>query len=105
MPEELVAVIWDDAHSEHYNDEVEMDEGSAECAEVVTYGFITKENERAVRVSGEMTSPDHYRGHTEIPRTLIKRIVRVRKMPVRAPGWPRKPKPKKVDPLPEPTTA
>lgn len=79
----LVAVIWDDAHSDDWAQELTHDEGEAQAAPVVTYGFITKETDDIIRVSCEMTDSGTYRGHTVIPRSLLREIKVLRKSPVK----------------------
>ena len=75
MKPPLVRVEWDDAWSDH--DETGAKDW-ADHTPVVTVGYLVRSTRRVVSVASEVVSEGRYRCVTHIPRSIVRRVVRVR---------------------------
>lgn len=76
----LVAVVWNDAHasSAELIDQASIVE-SHKPKEVITLGWLMREDEAGVSVCAEYVAELGYRGHTFVPRSLVKQIIILKK--------------------------
>lgn len=83
MPDKrLVEVLWDDAHSQ--SEQLELD-GLAEEQYVCTVGYVVKETDRSIWVSCEILDGGDVRGTTRIPLGMVVEVRELRRVKKRRP--------------------
>jgi len=79
----LVILRWDDAHA--YDSEMEESEINHQAIPITTYGLLLRDDEIGVSIANEQTSETTYRGHTFVPRAMVRSVQVLRKQPQRQP--------------------
>lgn len=81
MQASLVLVYWNDAHGKApgWADELSPQDLVHQPMPIITVGWLLKDDALGVSIACEKTSGDTYRGHTFVPRHMVRGITVIRK--------------------------